>query len=309
MRLEVHSAADFLMNLLRVKQAKNSLPENQLQKFKGSLQSLLVLRFRSHWYPEVPTKGSGYRCIRINGKMDPIVEEAGKEVGLPPRTLRKMLPTELTLWIDPEEVSYRIGENGSICVLFDSQSRASPSSDIDSTGSGAMSGGEEFIMERVGKMDIADMQMMDFLDSKNHNLSNSSSSSSGSSGSSSHMNNNGGGINRRTPGKQQQRLNNSLGSDEQLSPPLSPPYHHQQQHHQQQHNGRGSLRPQHLFGNTNGYARGSPHQQHFMDSSAHQYFHWDGGFAGNNNNNHHHHNNSSSSSSSTINSNKVRTQC
>jgi len=45
-------------------------------------------------------------------------------------------------------VAYRIGENGSICVLYDSQSRASPSSDLDSTGSSAS---EEFIMDRVGR--------------------------------------------------------------------------------------------------------------------------------------------------------------
>lgn len=153
MKLEVHSAADFLMNLLRVNQQKKPMADdNQLQSFKGSLEALLALRYKSHWYPEVPTKGSGYRCIRINGQMDPLVEQAGVASGLAPRTLRNMLPPELTLWIDPEEVAYRIGENGSICVLYESQSRASPSSDLDSTGSGALSG-DEFIMERVGHVD------------------------------------------------------------------------------------------------------------------------------------------------------------
>lgn len=156
MKLEVHSAADFLMNLLRINQQKSPLTDdNQLQNFKGSLEALLALRYKSHWYPDVPTKGSGYRCIRINGQMDPLVEQAGVASGLPPRTLRNMLPPELTLWIDPEEVAYRIGENGSICVLYESQSRASPSSDLDSTGSGALSG-DEFIMERVGNVDSAD---------------------------------------------------------------------------------------------------------------------------------------------------------
>ena len=34
-----------------------------------------------------------------------------------------LLPSELTLWVDPFEVSYRIGEDGSICVLYESHAR------------------------------------------------------------------------------------------------------------------------------------------------------------------------------------------
>lgn len=133
MKIEVSSAANFLMNILRVRQV-NSLSESQLVTFKGSLQETLLQRYRCHWYPEVPTKGSGYRCIRINGKMDPIIEQAAISCGMNSRQLRKLLPAELTMWIDPSEVSYRIGENGSICILYDRSN--SPSSDLDdSTGS------------------------------------------------------------------------------------------------------------------------------------------------------------------------------
>lgn len=48
--------------------------------------------------------------------MDPLIAQAGAAVGLDLSSLRRLLPTELTMWIDPREVSYRIGENGSICV-------------------------------------------------------------------------------------------------------------------------------------------------------------------------------------------------
>lgn len=150
MKIEVHSAADFLMNLLRLKKV-DPLPDNdKLKNFKCSLESILVLHYSSHWYPDIPIKGSGYRCIRINGKIDPLILKAGKSVGISPNLMRKMLPQELTLWIDPEEVAYRIGENGSICVLYDSQCRSSPS-DLDSTASSNVS--DEFIMDRVGRID------------------------------------------------------------------------------------------------------------------------------------------------------------
>uniref|UniRef100_A0ABD2X4J2 Anti-proliferative protein domain-containing protein n=1 Tax=Trichogramma kaykai TaxID=54128 RepID=A0ABD2X4J2_9HYME len=57
--------------------------------------------------------------------MDPVVVEAGSIAGIEINDLRTIYPTELTIWIDPSHVSYRIGENGSTCVLFDGVSEKS----------------------------------------------------------------------------------------------------------------------------------------------------------------------------------------
>lgn len=131
MRLEIVSAADFLVQLLRLQ--AGSLTEVQLQQFKGSLQDVLRRRYRDHWFPDKPNRGSGYRCLRINGKMDPVIAQAGAKVGLLPGLLHGLFPSELTMWIDPSEVSYRIGENGSICVLFEGSATitAKTTSDLD----------------------------------------------------------------------------------------------------------------------------------------------------------------------------------
>ncbi|XP_014488734.1 PREDICTED: protein BTG2-like [Dinoponera quadriceps] len=117
MRLEIVSAADFLVHLLRLQAGQ--LSERQLEMFKSSLTEVLRHRYRDHWFPDRPNRGSGYRCIRINGKMDPVIAQAGANVGLLPTVLHNLFPSELTMWIDPSEVSYRIGENGSICVLYE----------------------------------------------------------------------------------------------------------------------------------------------------------------------------------------------
>ena len=71
------------------------------------------MKFQGHWYPERPTKGSAYRSIRISKeKVDKVLINAAIDVGLELQEILDTLPNDLTIWIDPGEVSYRIGEKG-----------------------------------------------------------------------------------------------------------------------------------------------------------------------------------------------------
>ncbi|XP_075065493.1 protein BTG1 [Mixophyes fleayi] len=117
MKPEIIAAVGFISKFLRTKGLMN---DRELQTFNQSLQELLADHYRHHWFPEKPSKGSAYRCIRINHKMDPLIGQAADRIGLSGQEMFKLLPSELTLWIDPYEVSYRIGEDGSICVLYES---------------------------------------------------------------------------------------------------------------------------------------------------------------------------------------------
>ncbi|XP_048353371.1 protein BTG2 [Sphaerodactylus townsendi] len=113
---EIAAAVGFVSSLLRT---RGCVSEQQLQVFSGALEEALTEHYKHHWFPEKPFKGSGYRCIRINHKMDPIISKAASQIGLSLQQLYQLLPSELTLWVDPFEVSYRIGEDGSICVLYE----------------------------------------------------------------------------------------------------------------------------------------------------------------------------------------------
>lgn len=119
MKDEIQSAVDFLTNILRT---ASSLDANQLDTFNRTLCNMLYSHYQNHWFPEKPFRGSGYRCIRINHKMDPLVAKAGLNSGLNANELFTVFPNELTIWVDPQEVSYRIGENGSVGVLTASDS-------------------------------------------------------------------------------------------------------------------------------------------------------------------------------------------
>ncbi|XP_062398130.1 protein BTG1 [Sardina pilchardus] len=117
MKTEVSAASGFIASLLRTTRL---LSEYQLEQFSLALEEALGDHYQHHWFPQAPCKGSGYRCIRINHKMDPVIGRAACTVGLTVEQLFSLLPSELTLWVDPYEVSYRIGEDGSICVLYES---------------------------------------------------------------------------------------------------------------------------------------------------------------------------------------------
>lgn len=118
MKEEIKSAVDFLTNILRSRDDINDIKTNQ---FNSALKNLLIARYQGHWFPEKPFKGSGYRCIRLNHNMDPLILQAGHMCGLNQSFLESTFPPELTLWVDPMDVSFRIGENGSVGILYQSE--------------------------------------------------------------------------------------------------------------------------------------------------------------------------------------------
>lgn len=61
-------------------------------------------------------QGSAFRCLKIGDSTDALLEKAARASGLAVEDVLENLPSELAIWIDPGEVSYRIGEKGYIKV-------------------------------------------------------------------------------------------------------------------------------------------------------------------------------------------------
>uniref|UniRef100_A0A3Q3VQS9 Anti-proliferative protein domain-containing protein n=1 Tax=Mola mola TaxID=94237 RepID=A0A3Q3VQS9_MOLML len=113
MHLEVKVALNFIVSYLY-----NKLPRRRADLFGEELERILVSRFKGHWYPEAPLRGSAFRCIHLGAPRDPVVELAAKRSGLDTEEVRANVPAELSVWIDPYEVSYQIGEKGAVKVLY-----------------------------------------------------------------------------------------------------------------------------------------------------------------------------------------------
>ncbi|KAK3601936.1 hypothetical protein CHS0354_038793 [Potamilus streckersoni] len=104
MKEEIAAAVVFMSRLIRL---NDCIPKEKAEEFSDHLTELLLEKFKNHWYAENPQKGQAYRCIRVTpvSPIDPLLNKAATLSGLNYSDLR--LPTELTIWIDPQEVSCR----------------------------------------------------------------------------------------------------------------------------------------------------------------------------------------------------------
>ncbi|KFM58863.1 Protein Tob2, partial [Stegodyphus mimosarum] len=113
MHVEIQVALNFFISFLY-----NKLPRRRVNQFGEELEKALKQKFEGHWYPEKPFKGSAFRCLKTALPLDPVFEIAAQESGMALADIQENLPEELSIWIDPGEVSYRLGEKGCVKILY-----------------------------------------------------------------------------------------------------------------------------------------------------------------------------------------------
>ncbi|XP_053547078.1 protein BTG3-like [Bombina bombina] len=108
MRCEIEAAVTFLVKVLAL---KKNLKPSQLAVLGENMIIQLNHKYTGHWYPDKPLRGQAYRCIRINPwqYVDDALLQACVRSNIEYSKLG--LPEEMTLWIDPYEVSGRFGEH------------------------------------------------------------------------------------------------------------------------------------------------------------------------------------------------------
>ncbi|XP_033242677.1 protein Tob1 isoform X2 [Drosophila miranda] len=113
MHIEIQVALNFVISYLY-----NKLPRRRVNIFGEELEKALRDKFQGHWYPEKPFKGSAYRCLKTGDAIDSVLERAARESGVPISDILENLPHELSVWMDPGEVSFRVGEKGAVKILY-----------------------------------------------------------------------------------------------------------------------------------------------------------------------------------------------
>lgn len=108
MRREIAAVVFFLKRLVK---KGDKLESEKVDLFVERLAVALQEKFKGHWYPDNPSKGQAYRCIRVNRfcRQDPELLRACRESGVRYDDLG--LPREFSLWADPGEVCCRYAEH------------------------------------------------------------------------------------------------------------------------------------------------------------------------------------------------------
>uniref|UniRef100_UPI003AAC521E protein BTG4 n=1 Tax=Centroberyx gerrardi TaxID=166262 RepID=UPI003AAC521E len=114
MKEEIAAAVFFVARLAK---KYGCLDTDSRERFAAALTSVLFENYKNHWDPNAPSKGQAYRCLRMNRVQlrDPVLQQACVRSTVRYEDLG--LPRELTVWVDPGEVSCRYGEHSTpFCV-------------------------------------------------------------------------------------------------------------------------------------------------------------------------------------------------
>eukprot|EP00038_Savillea_parva_P017627 m.21205 g.21205 ORF g.21205 m.21205 type:complete len:187 (+) comp3868_c0_seq1:252-812(+) len=119
MKCEITTAVNFLVSKLMTQNGPSgTLSESAANMVRTRLCSQLQMRFSGHWYPETPLSGNGYRVVQnMDGRMDKIVMHAFQEAGVPASVVARSFPANFSIWVDPGNVSVKIGHDGSVWSL------------------------------------------------------------------------------------------------------------------------------------------------------------------------------------------------
>ena len=119
MKRELTSASNLIVHFLRLEQ--KNIPEYKLELFNKCLFEALAEKYNGYWFPEKPQKLSRYRMVQFHSNLDRRIIEAGQKCKFSETFLIENL-SPLTVWIDPNEVRYTIGENNRTFILYNQDS-------------------------------------------------------------------------------------------------------------------------------------------------------------------------------------------
>ncbi|KAJ2080242.1 hypothetical protein H4R24_003217 [Coemansia sp. RSA 988] len=115
MHTEVENAANFWLKYI----PETSVSGEKRDLLHDKLIELLCNKYQGHWHMERTAAGSGYRSISNWRKLDSIFVEAAEQTSVAVEILERWLPRDVIVWCDPYNVTYRVGDHGTIYTVYE----------------------------------------------------------------------------------------------------------------------------------------------------------------------------------------------
>jgi len=135
MKTEIQHAVTFLVEKLKYTLPNTSDVEKKLDAMRTLLTNLLAEKYENHWYADKPLKGSAFRCINISveeNSIDVCLRTASNDSGLTEEVVRGVFCDGLALWVDPDDVSGRLGKGAIFPIYKNLQNKSVPSERVSS---------------------------------------------------------------------------------------------------------------------------------------------------------------------------------
>ncbi|ORX70855.1 hypothetical protein DL89DRAFT_210153, partial [Linderina pennispora] len=89
------------------------------EALRQALITVLTAKYTGHWHPERTTQGSGFRSISNWKQLDGVFVSAAALAGVPLAVLERLLPRDVVVWCDPYNVTYRLGDHGTVYTVYE----------------------------------------------------------------------------------------------------------------------------------------------------------------------------------------------
>ena len=117
MKHELGAVVQFIKRLLLAHNKDALLTEPQVTRFINCFCEIVRRHCIQVWLSKKPRNSAIMLYIKEN-RVDSHFVSACECTGISVRLLQQVLPTHLTIWIDPGYVTYRLGENGAIVTVY-----------------------------------------------------------------------------------------------------------------------------------------------------------------------------------------------
>lgn len=114
---EISYLVDFITSFIY--RANYNIPLSKIKAFKFSFTSLLIRNYSQHWNERDPDKFKRFRSLNFNCYVDYMVLSAwtNVNVNLPSHLANLIFPINLTIYCDPNSVTYKF--RGNHYVLYE----------------------------------------------------------------------------------------------------------------------------------------------------------------------------------------------